>query len=491
MAPPPEYTALPGEPDAEAERASQAENGAQPSRGPPAHDSERARRHWRFAAKNVAKLMPGHESDSDSSASLLSDRRLRQRPGPHRDTIAATFVNTLTGGVLGTGGVLQMQSYSMRVKPGVFSLKTDAKCIGLMLISSYLNLLLLCVPIGILGGARGWDPVLVFGANFLSLVPLALLLGETTEDLAVRFGDIVGGLLNATFGNVVEIILSIAALQKGLYNVVATSLIGSILSNLLLVLGMCFFFGGLRYQQQKFSPLANKVGSSLLFVACIGIIIPTMAKRIYGSEVMTDGALLSLSHAIAILLIFVYLCYLYFQLKTHSDLFASEGDSGDTPALSLAGALSFLGVITIIVAVCSEYLTGAIEAVSETLNINPSFLGLIVLPIAGNACEHITAVFVAMKNKMDLAIGVAVGSSIQIALFAIPFTVLAGWAMGQHFNLDFDVFSVLMLTVAVILAYFVSSDGSSNWLLGLQLSITYVLIAAVFLLEKEPKRPNP
>lgn len=305
MAPPPEYTALPGEPDAEAERASQAENGAQPSRGPPVHDSERARRHWRFAAKNVAKLMPGHESDSDSSASLLSDRRLRQRPGPHRDTIAATFVHTLTGGVLGTGGVLQMQSYSMRVKPGVFSLKTDAKCIGLMLISSYLNLLLLCVPIGILGGARGWDPVLVFGANFLSLVPLALLLGETTEDLAVRFGDIVGGLLNATFGNVVEIILSIAALQKGLYNVVATSLIGSILSNLLLVLGMCFFFGGLRYQQQKFSPLANKVGSSLLFVACIGIIIPTMAKRIYGSEVMTDGALLSLSHAIAILLIFV------------------------------------------------------------------------------------------------------------------------------------------------------------------------------------------
>ncbi|KAL6778899.1 CAX1 [Auxenochlorella protothecoides x Auxenochlorella symbiontica] len=481
------------DPEAAAEAGeSPAGNGALPPHQPPrgAHNSERARRHWRFAASHVSKLMPDNFANSDSdTASILSERRLARRGGDRsRDAIAQTFISTLAG-TLGTGTVLQNQSIAMEHHPGVWSPGSDARCIGLMLVSSYINVLLACIPVGILAGALGWSPTLVFIMNFLALVPLALLLGETTEDLAVRFGDTVGGLLNATFGNVVELILSIAALRKGLYTVVATSLIGSILSNLLLVLGMCFLFGGLRFQQQRFSPLANKVGSSLLFVACIGIIIPTMAKRIYGSEVMTDAAVINLSHAIAILLMFVYFCYLTFQLKTHSDLFAS-GESEDNPALSLSGALAFLSAITVIVAVCSEFLTGAIEAVSEKFNINPSFLGLIVLPIAGNACEHITAVFVAFKNKMDLAIGVAVGSSIQIALFAIPFTVLAGWVMGTTFTLDFDVFSVLMLTVAVILAYFVSSDGSSNWLLGLQLIITYVLIAAVFFLEREPKHKS-
>jgi Ca2+:H+ antiporter len=153
--------------------------------------------------------------------------------------------------------------------------------------------------------------------------------------------------------------------------------------------------------------------------------------------------------------------------------------------LSLSGALSLLTVITLTVATCSEFLTGAIEAVSEQWGVNQAFLGLIMLPIAGNACEHITAVFVAMKDKMDLAIGVALGSSIQIAIFVIPVVVMAGWAMGIPFTLDFDLFSVLMLTLSVILAYFVSSDGSSNWLLGLQLVAIYVIIGSVFFLEKE------
>lgn len=157
----------------------------------------------------------------------------------------------------------------------------------------------------------------------------------------------------------------------------------------------------------------------------------------------------------------------------------------DYPQLSLSGALFSLTLITITVATCSEFLTGAIEAVSESSGINQAFLGLIILPIAGNACEHITAVFVAVKNKMDLAISVALGSSIQIATFVLPVTVLAGWAMGKELTLDFDPFAVLMTTVSVILAYFVSSDGSSNWLLGLQLVVTYLLIGAVYLLEDE------
>lgn len=367
--------------------------------------------------------------------------------------------------------------------PGLFSPKSDAKAIWAMITASWMNLLLFAIPVGIVAGMRGMNATLVFVSNFLSLIPLALILGEVTEDLAVRFGDTIGGLLNATFGNVVEMILSIAALQKGLYTVVATSLIGSILSNLLLVLGMCFLFGGIKHKQQTFNALANKVSSSLLFLACIAVIIPSTAKVFYGEKIITEATLFNLSHAIAILLIGMYCCYLFFQLKTHVDCFTGEANE-DEPGLSLSGALSLLTIITLIVAVASEFLTGAIEAVSESSGLNQAFLGLIVLPIAGNACEHITAVFVAVKNKMDLAIGVALGSSIQIAIFVIPVTVIAGWVMGKHFTLDFDPFSVLMLTVSVILAYFVSSDGSSNWLLGLQLIGTYCLIAFVFLLSK-------
>ncbi|EFN54061.1 hypothetical protein CHLNCDRAFT_36262 [Chlorella variabilis] len=365
-----------------------------------------------------------------------------------------------------------------------------------MLTSSYINVMLICLPIGLWAGITEANPTLIFTMNFLSLIPLALFLGEVTEDLAVRFGDTIGGLLNATFGNVVELILSIAALSRGLYTVVATSLIGSILSNLLLVLGMCFFFGGLKYKEQRFSTLANKVSSCLLFLACIGIIIPSTAKIIYGGEVITKDVLFNLSHAIAIVLIFIYCGYLLFQLRTHADFFSvslpaagaggGPGAADEVPALSLSGAMACLLSITVIVAICSEYLTGAIEAVSESSGINQAFLGLIVLPIAGNAAEHITAVFVAVKNKMDLSIAVALGSSIQIAVFLIPVVVLAGWAMGRDFTLDFDAFAVLMLTVSVILAYFVSSDGSSNWLLGLQLVATYCLIGFVFLLEREP-----
>lgn len=436
---------------------------------------------WRIAKHRVG-LHSTIDEPGDVAGQVLSSPA--GRGALNRHSIAGAFVNVLQDRVLGSGTVLQSTTFNRAEPPGIFAPKTDAKAIWAMLTASYMNLMLFCIPLGIVSGYLGWNPTLVFVSNFFTLIPLALILGEVTEDLAVRFGETIGGLLNATFGNVVELILSIAALQKGLYTVVATSLIGSILSNLLLVLGMCFLFGGMKHKQQRFNALANKVSSSLLFLACIAIIIPTAAKMFYGGEIITEKTLFNLSHAIAILLIGLYCCYLFFQLRTHVDYFTGEANE-DEPALSLAGALGLLGVITVIVAIASEYLTGAIEAVSKSSGLNQAFLGLIVLPIAGNACEHITAVFVAVKNKMDLAIGVALGSSIQIAIFVIPVAVLAGWVMGKPFTLDFDSFAVLMLTVSVILAYFVSSDGSSNWLLGLQLVGTYCLIAFVFLLEKE------
>jgi Ca2+:H+ antiporter len=419
-----------------------------------------------------------------------------------------------------------LSSHSSGRHHGAFeTAKRDALSIMDMIRSSKLNLLLLAVPIGISGGILGWPPLVVFGANFSALLPLALILGELTEDLIHRFGDTIGGLLNATFGNVVEMILGLAALGHGLLDVVAASLVGSILSNLLLVLGCCFFFGGTKYKTQYFNNTGNKAATSLLFLACISIVSPTAARHVYGASVITDTTLQVLSRTISVLLVSMYLCYLYFQLKTHTESFSSDDNNHDDaegrevsrnadrrnsslggvrsladqpllgedyegeldvePVLSLAGALGGLTAVTLAVAACSEYLTGSIEAVTESTSINKSFLGIILLPIAGNAAEHFTAVFLAVRNKMDAAISIAVGSSIQIAVFVLPVTVLVGWAIGQPFTLNFDPFAVIVMTLSVILAYFVMADGRSNWFFGLQLLLTYAFVSSVFFLAKE------
>ncbi|KAL4424647.1 hypothetical protein ABPG77_002265 [Micractinium sp. CCAP 211/92] len=463
---------------------------------------------WRLARRQMGlsyREDPDAAGDSGGDAGYV----VRVRPGAQQPApswqrapgagqpgsaaaVADLFVEMLTGKGLGTGAALRTPASLIEPEaPGMCAPLGDAKAVAHMLTSSWLNLLLICLPIGLWAGLSGGDPSLVFTANFLALIPLALFLGEVTEDLAARFGDTAGGLLNATFGNVVELVLSVSALRRGLYEVVSASLLGSILSNQLLVLGTCFFVGGIKYKEQRFSTFANKVSSSLLFLACIGILIPSTARMVYGKHVITGKVLLNLSHVIAILLVVIYLCYLFFQLNTHVDLFQGEGDDEEVPALSLSGALFCLTAITLIVTACSEFLTGAIQAVSASSGINEAFLGLIVLPIAGNVAEHVTAVFVAAKNKMDLSIAVALGSSTQVAIFIVPLVVLVGWAMGAPFTLDFDPFCVLLLLVSVILAYFITSDGASNWLLGLQLITTYFLIGFVFFLEKEAPRPGP
>ncbi|KAI8464495.1 MAG: cation exchanger 1 [Monoraphidium minutum] len=355
----------------------------------------------------------------------------------------------------------------------------DAVALRDMLTASYFSLLLVCFPLGIAAAGLSWGAVPVFTLNFLALVPLALLLGDVTEDLALRFGDVVGGLLNATFGNVVEMIISIAALMKGLYTVVATSLLGSILSNLLLVLGCCFFFGGLRYQVQSFNATANQATSSLLFLSCIAIIIPTAATNLGGGG-GSQEAILSISRGTAVVLLIIYACYLVFQLKSHHDLFRGD-DGGDDPTLTLVTSVAALAAITAAVAVSSELLTGAIEAFTQQTGLSQAFVGMIILPIAGNACEHIVAVMVAVKGKMDLAMGVAVGSSIQIALLAIPTAVVVGWAAGRPFSLDFPPFATLALVVSVLHANLATGGGSSHWLMGVELIATYTLIAMTFL----------
>ncbi|KAG2499475.1 hypothetical protein HYH03_002422 [Edaphochlamys debaryana] len=368
--------------------------------------------------------------------------------------------------------------------------ETDAQAVKEIL-SNWINILLVAVPLGLAAGFLKWDAAWIFSLNFLALIPLALVLGDVTEDLALRYGSVIGGLINATFGNIVEIILSVAALLNGLYGVVAASLIGSILSNLLLVLGCSFFFGGLYNKTQRFNATGNQASGSLLFLAALGFLIPTGAGLLFGggADHNPQEVVLGISRGTAVILLICYACYLGFQLHTHTDLFEDEvpeaGSDGvvaeaQEPMLTLGTSMVMLTIITLVVAVASEFLTSSLEEFSKSSGLGEAFLGTIILPIAGNACEHMTAVIVATKNKMDLSMGVAIGSSIQVALFAVPFAVVVGWATGHPFTLSFDPFSAMALMLSVAQTNFVTAGATSHWLLGVQLIALYVLISLAY-----------
>ena len=400
--------------------------------------------------------------------------------------------------------------------PGIFSL-SDFREFKNILLSSWFNVLLVCIPFGILSHILAWGDVPTFFLCLTGIVPLAFMLGTLTEDVALRCGDQMGGLLNATFGNAVEMIIAIVFLWKGrthpeLNFVVTASLLGSILSNLLLVLGCCFLLGGWFHPLQKFSAAATKATNSLMFLACIAVVLPTLPKVIPEAFLdkdadphAMDAIALHMSHITALVLLLVYCAYLYFQLSSHAYLFSGECEGGDEeeqqgepsvagdneePSLSLVGAISAMALITFVVAICSEFIGDSIEAVSERAHMSKAFIGVIVLPIASNACEHITAVLVAMRNKMDLALAVAVGSSIQIAIFVIPFIVVVAWCIGSSFDMTFDPFSCTVLTLSVILTTFVTSDGRSHWLTGVMLIVTYTLIGVAYLLLPYDTTPD-
>ncbi|KAI8071125.1 calcium/proton exchanger [Gilbertella persicaria] len=381
--------------------------------------------------------------------------------------------------------------------------------------SSWLNVMLVFVPIGI-ASHFVWSPTITFIMNFLAIVPLAKLLGFATEDIALRTGEIIGGLLNATFGNAVELIISIISLTQNLVVVVQASMLGSILSNLLLVLGMCFWGGGYYYKAQYFNKTVAQTSASLLFISVASLLIPA---AFYGSIHSAESAsaavltqdILNISRATAIILLILYFSYLLFQLRTHKHLFmgpsspdirrvshaslkvqdrqvlqeeghASHDDDEEEeePQLPAWMAVTLLVVVTVIVGVCAEFLVSAIEEVTELWHISETFVGLILLPIVGNAAEHLTAVTCAIKNKMDLALGVAVGSSMQIALLVTPLMVIIGWGMNVEMSLYFNIYETAVLLIAVIMVNYLIMDGESNWLEGLMLIAVYIVIAISF-----------
>lgn len=381
-----------------------------------------------------------------------------------------------------------------------------SKTFILALKSSPVNYLLIFVPLGIVAGVLDWSANAVFWLNFFAIVPLASLLAFATEELSEHTGETIGGLLNATFGNAVELIVSIIALKENQVRIVQASMLGSILSNLLLVLGCCFVAGGFTRVQQTFNQTVAQTMSSLMALSTASLLIPAAfhaslprpkSKHDFPNPDSSDGLILSLSRGVAVILLILYVLYLLFQLKTHKSLFeeqAQEADDGiittSLPTdgandkveehLSVTGSLLVLVVATVLVSFCADYLVGSIDDIVESSGLSKTFLGLIVIPIVGNAAEHVTAIIVAMKDKMDLAIGVAVGSSLQIAIFVTPFMVLIGWIIDVPMSLYFSTFETAILFVSVFITNLVILDGESNWLEGAMLISTYLIIALAF-----------
>ncbi|KAL8990838.1 MAG: hypothetical protein Q9177_000604 [Variospora cf. flavescens] len=358
------------------------------------------------------------------------------------------------------------------------------------LTSNPVNVLLVFVPLGIISGTIGWSSTVVFVLNFLAIIPLASLLSFATEEISVKLGQTLGGLMNATFGNAVELIVSIVALKNGEIRIVQASMLGSILSNILLVLGCCFLAGGIKHKEQKFNSTVASTMSSLMAVSTASLIIPATLYAAMGSsntKDKKDDNILILSHGTAIILLVLYGLYLFFQLKTHADFFDEESgdnDSEEEPAerhiLSPWAAGVALVIVTVAVAVCAEFLVDSIDAIVETAHVSRTFIGLILLPIVGNAAEHVTAVVVATKNKMDLAIGVAIGSSMQIALLVTPFLVVLGWIMNQPMSLHFEIFETVVFFLSVLVTNYLISDGKSNYLEGAMLIGMYIIVALAF-----------
>jgi Ca2+:H+ antiporter len=331
-------------------------------------------------------------------------------------------------------------------------------------------------------------PLWIFLCSALAVVPLAGWMGHATEELAVRTGEGVGGFLNATFGNAAELIIAIAALRAGLYDVVKASIAGAIVGNILLVLGAAMLAGGVRHRpEQSFNAPAARSQATMLTLATIALILPAAYQRVLGS-----GAPLiaSLSVWISIVLLAVYAANLVFSLGTHRALFAGSHAAGEAAhaSWSVGRALAVLAAATVGVAWMSEILVGAIEPTAHALGLSDAFVGVFVVAIVGNAAEHATAITAALKNRMDLSLSIAIGSSVQVALFVAPFLVLLSYAFaGAPMDLAFSGALVLTVLLSVLVVGQVAGDGRSDWLKGVQLLAVYLILGlAFFLIPSSP-----
>ncbi|WVR05215.1 calcium/proton exchanger [Kwoniella sp. DSM 27419] len=372
-----------------------------------------------------------------------------------------------------------------------------------LIFGSWINILVVCAPLAIIAEQLHWSAAARFSISFLAIIPLAKLLGDSTEQLSMKLGQTLGGLLNATFGNAVELIVAIAALINNELRLVQTSLLGSVLSNLLLVLGMSFFASGFYFHESTFQVTAAQASSSLMTLACITLIIPaayhaseTEAAQATIKLLIKEGApdpndsslrgLLLLSRGTSIILLATYLGYLFFQLRTHAQLFESEeneDEEAEVAAMDQWSAGAWLVIITVVTSFCADVLVGSIDETAQQWHIPKKFIGLILLPLVGNAAEHVTSVWMACKGKFDLVLAVSLGSSIQIAAGMIPLLVIIAWAVGKDLTLFFANFETIVLFVSVMLVNLLLQDGRANYMEGVMLISLYLIVGMSYLVQ--------
>ena len=345
-----------------------------------------------------------------------------------------------------------------------------------------LNWLLVFVPIAAwLEHAQPQSHTAIFICACLAVLPLAGWLGRATEHVAVHTGEGIGGLLNATFGNAAELIIALIALQKGMFDVVKASLTGSIIGNVLLVMGASMLAGGLKYPTQNFNAGGARSQATMLILAVIALIVPAGFHHLGGTAALRSEGDLSLE--ISIVLLLCYALSLLFSLRTHQHLFKGSGDvqAAHGATWSVGKALGVLAGATALIAWMSEILVGAVEQTAHSLGMTSVFVGIIVVAIIGNAAEHSTAILMARENRMDLSLGIAIGSSIQIALFVAPLLVVASYFIAPRpMDLVFTPAEVMAAVIAVAISAQIASDGESNWFEGVQLLAVYIILGITF-----------
>ncbi len=341
-----------------------------------------------------------------------------------------------------------------------------------------LKYMLIFVPISFIAKFMNASSSLMFVLACLSIIPLAGLMGEGTEEISFYSGPKVGGFLNGTFGNATELIISFFALKEGLFDVVKSSIAGSVIGNILLVLGASMLAGGLKYKTQGFNKKVVEVSSSMLLFSVLGLCIPALFTH------TVDPTLLNtryegLSIFVAVVMIIIYILSLIFSFNTHKDIYSNSDESNGSAKWSLKKAISILVVSTVLIAVESEFLVNGIEPITQSLGWSEFFVGIILIPIIGNAAEHSTAIIMARKNKMDVALEIAIGSSLQIILFVAPILIFLS-LFFIPMSIVFNEFELIALIASVLIANKVANDGESNWLEGVQLLSVYLIIAASF-----------
>ena len=342
----------------------------------------------------------------------------------------------------------------------------------------FLKYMLIFIPISFVAKFMNASGSVMFILSCLSIIPLAGLMGEGTEEISFYSGPKIGGFLNGTFGNATELIISFFALKQGLFDIVKSSIAGAVIGNVLLVVGASMLAGGLKFKTQKFNEKVSEVTSSMLLFAVLGLCIPALFTH------TVDPALLNtryegLSIFVAVVMIIIYILSLVFSFSTHKDIYNTEASKEGSAKWTLKKAILILVVVTILIAIESEFLVNGVESITESLGWSEFFVGIILIPIIGNAAEHTTAIIMARKDQMDVALEIALGSSLQIILFVAPILIFIS-LFFKPMSIVFNEFELVALIASVVIANKVSHDGECNWLEGVQLLAVYLIISASF-----------